>query len=475
VPSADPRLRPLKAFINEHKPRKSSRRTPRTKDTRPKQEFPEESDASVAEFNARPTPHLDTNAQESSSQTSSADNGDPQTPSPMYSEALANHVDVAQVTETNGFDTKAVDPHFARLLNALTSSAKANGGNVGSLASAVPLPPSVPLATGEVLAFRGSPQARAVPVVGDSITAVLSRPSSKPSKQASVAVPSDASDTPQRAHMSSPSLASVSGLSSPQSPKSPHSRGASMVTADLSPYLARPAGIPINGKRLKQLALLEAVADQSSQMTPAPAMRPTQLQMSPGPVPPAPVHAPLTPNTAMPHNVTNLSSMYSNTHGPYLHQTGHLNPPTPDNAFIVRPRTSNSFCPPPSHPSRPFNSRGSLNQAQLLSALSGTSYPSPSGFHLPPIPPMHNFPAPNTYPLHPIPSAVTGVPSRAGPYPPAVGRGAPPQPRVQPSRSASGPVPAPSLPFHPAVPFSRSAVSPQNSQLLNILNRGSGQ
>jgi mRNA-decapping enzyme subunit 2 len=474
-----PFIGPLKAFINEHKPRKSSRRTPRTKDTRPKQEFPDESDASVAEFNARPTPHLDTNAQESSSQTSSADNGDPQTPSPMYTEAVANHVDVAQVTETNGFDTKAVDPHFARLLNALTSSAKANGSDNMPLASAVPLPPSVPLATGEALAFRGSPQARTVPVVGDSITAVLSRPSSKPSKkQASVVIPSDASDTPPRAHMSSPSLASVSGLSSSQSPKSPHSRGASMVTADLSPYLARPAGIPINGKRLKQLALLEAVADQSSRMTPAPAMRPTQLQMSPGAVPPAPVHAPLTPNTAMPHNVTNLSSMYSNTHGPYLHpvpHTGHFNSPTPDNAFIVRPRTSNSFCPPPSHPPRPFNSRGSMNQAQLLGALSGSSYSSPSGFHLPPIPPMHNVPAPNTYPIHPIPSAVTGMPSRTGPYPPAVSRGAPPQSRVQPLRSASGPVPAPSLPFHPAVPFARSTVNPQNSQLLNILNRGSGQ
>ena len=404
----------------------------------------------------------------------------------MYSEAIANHVDVAQVTETNGFDTKAVDPHFARLLNALTSSAKANGSDVGkidnmALASSVALPPSVPLATGEALTFHGSPKARTVPVVGDSIAAVLSRPSSKPSKQqASVAIPSDASDASPRAHMSSPSLASVSGLSSSQSPsaKSPRSRGASMITADLSPYLARPAGIPINGKRLKQLALLEAVADESSRMTPAPAMSPTQLQMSPSQVPPAPIHAPLAPNTTMPHNVTNLSSMYSNTHGPYLHpvpQTGHFNAPTPDNAFIVRPRTSNSLSSPPSHPPRPFNSRGSMNQAQLRGLLSGTSYPSPSGFHPPPIPPMHTVPGPNTYPFHHIPAAVIGMPSRTGPYPPAVSRGAPPQPRVQPSRSASGPVPVPSLPFYPTVPFPRSAVGPQNSQLLNILNRGSGQ
>ena len=230
------------------------------------------------------------------------------------------------MTETNSFDTKAVDPHFARLLSALTSSAKANGGDVGEidnvpLASAVPLPPSVPLATGEVLASHGSPRARMVPasidVAGDSITAVLSHPSSKPSKQqASVTVPSDDSsrrtnDTSPRARMLSPSPASLSiamsGLSTPQSPsaKSAHSRGTSKITADLSPYLARPAGIPINGKRLKQLALLEVVADESSRTTPAPAMRPTHPQMSPGRVPPAPVHAPLTPNTAMPHNFTN--------------------------------------------------------------------------------------------------------------------------------------------------------------------------
>jgi mRNA-decapping enzyme subunit 2 len=478
VPPADPRSSPLKAFINEHKPRKSSRRTPRTKDTRPKQEPPDESDASVAEFNPRPTPHLDTSTQESSSQTSSADNGDPQTPSPLYSEAVANHVDVAQATETNGFDTKAVDPHFARLLNALTSSANANGGDVGKidnvpLASAGPLPPSVPLATGEVLALHGSPQARTVAV------------SPKPSQQ----VPSYDSSrrtngTSPRAHKSSPSLASLtaamSELSTSQSPsaKSPQLRGTSTITADLSPYLARPAGIPINGKRLKQLALLEAVADESSRTTPAPAMRHTQLQMSPGQAS-APVHAPLTPNIAMPHNFTNLSSMYSNTHGPYLHpvpQTGHFNPPTPDNAFIVRPRTSNSFCPPPSHPPRPFNSRGSMNQAQLLGVLSGTSHPSPSGFHRPPIPPMPNVPGLGTYPIPHVPSVVTGMPSRTGTYPPAVSRGPPPQSRVQPSRSASGPAPAQTHPFPPAVSFPHSTVrSPQNSQLLSILNRGSSQ
>ena len=475
----------MKAFINEHKPRKPSRRTARTKDARSKPEFPDESDASVVEFPPRPTPHLDPSAQESSSQTSSADNGDPQTPSPLYSEALASQVDIAQVTESNGFATKAVDPHFARLLSALTSSAKANegdGGKIdnGPLAIAVPVPPQT----------RSAPTS--LNVVGDSTGVVLSHPSSKPSKQqASVAVPSDdasrLSDSSLGAHIPSPSLTSLSTsmseLSASQSPsaKPAHSRGSSMITADLSPYLARPAGIPINGKRLKQLALLEAVADESSRMTPAPPLRPmTQIQSPPPQVPPVPVQASLPPNIAMPHDFTNLWSMYSNTHGPYLHsvpQTGHFNPPSPDNAFIVRPRTSNSFCPPPSHPPRPFNSRGSMNQAQLLNALSGPSHLSSSGFHRPPIPLMPNVPGHSTHPLPPIPlvARARGMPSRTGLYPPVVGRGPPPPLAVQPSRPGSGPAPAQSHPFGPAAPFSHSTVSPRNSQLLSILNRGPNQ
>lgn len=60
--------------------------------------------------------------QEPSSQTSLANNRDPQTPSPLYSKALANHINVAQATETNGFNTKSVNPHFAHpLISMLTS------------------------------------------------------------------------------------------------------------------------------------------------------------------------------------------------------------------------------------------------------------------------------------------------------------------------------------------------------------------
>lgn len=499
VTPVDVRFSPLKAFINEHKPRKPPRRTQRTKDVRPKQEFPDESDASAMEFQSRPTTHLDTTAQESSSQTSSADNGDPQTPSPLYSEPVVTRVDSTQTTESNGLDGSTVDPHFARLLNALTLSAKPNGAGDGKpdyvppAGTALPLSSVLPGAledvpTSENLQPRKVLTANAA-TAGKPATVVYSRPSPKSSKPSSMAVHSN--DLSNLSELSSgpqvsppaPSQSTVSSGVTSQSPstKSPtHSRRSSMITADLSPYLARPAGIPMNGKRLRQLALLEAVADESSRMT-IPASRPTIQPPSPHEA----SHTPLSSNNVMSHNFTNLSAMYPNTHGPYVHpgpQTGPFNPPSPDNAFTVRPRTSNSFRAVPNYPQRPFNARASMNQAQLLSALSGSPYPSAQNLQRPPISPMPNLNShsPSTYPRHSIPTAVPGAPIfRTGPHPPAVGRGPPPPLSVLPLQAVSGPITVQGLPSTPRgssnFGFSRATANSQNSQLLSILNRGSGQ
>jgi mRNA-decapping enzyme subunit 2 len=283
------------------------------------------------------------------------------------------------------------------------------------------------------------------------------------------------------AHISSPpqSRSTVTpGSVTSQSPstKSPtHSRRSSLVTADLSPYLARPAGIPMNGKRLRQLALLEAVADESSRMTPAPSTRFGTQPLLPHQVS-TPIDALHSPNTVTSHNFTNLSPMYSNTHGPYMPvlQTGPFNPPSPDNIFTVRPRTSNAFRPVPNHPTRSFNTRGSMNQAQLLSVLSGTSYPSTPGHHRPPIPPMPNlsFHTPSPYPVPPMSTVATVAPVfRTGPHPPPL--------RVLPSQAISGPTAVQGLPSTPGGPskfgFSHPTANSQNSQLLSILNRGAGQ
>jgi mRNA-decapping enzyme subunit 2 len=414
---------------------------------------------------------------------------------------VVTHVNVAQTTESSGINGTAVDPHFARLLSALTLSATTNGNSDGKPdcvppASAAILPFSVPPASVADATLNGSPQTRGVltssaVVVGDSATIPHSRPPSKPSKPSSMAGPVNDTYRPSNPssvpHVSAslPSSQSTVTPSSPSSKSPTHSRRSSMITADLSPYLARPAGIPMNGKQLRQLALLEAIADESSRMTLAPAVRPPVQSPSPHGASPTPNHAPSPPNTVMSHNFTNLTPMYSNTHGPYvpIPQTGPL-PPSPDNAFTVRPRTSNSLRPVPNHPPRPFNTRGSMNQAQLLSAVSGTSYPysSTASHHRSPIPPMSNlnFHSPSAYPLPPIPTVVAGAPTfRAGPHPSALGRGPPPPFHVLTSQAISGPTAAQGLLPTPGgssnFTFSHSTANTQNSQLLSILNRGLGQ
>jgi mRNA-decapping enzyme subunit 2 len=440
---------------------------------------------------------LDANAQESGSQTSSGDNGDPQTPSPLYTEPVVTHVDVAQATESNALGPTHVDPHFARLLSALTLSAKANRPgdrtfDVLPTAKSAILPPS---AVGDPSTLHGSPQTRTAltssVVAGDRATS----PSKLSKESATVVLSNDASYLRHASpgpYVPAPPPGGLSittsGSSTLQSPtaKSPtHSRRSSMITADLSPYLARPAGIPMNGKRLRQLALLEAVADESSRMISAPSMNPaTKPQPPPREVSPVLHHAPLPPNTVMPHNSTNLSPMYSNTHGSYsspVSQTGHINPPPPDNAFTVRPRTSNSFRSVPNHPPRSFNTRASMNQAQLLGALSGTPYPSPPGDHRLSISPMpnSNLHGPTTHSVPPIRPLASGMPTlRSVPHLHATGRGPPPPLRTPLPRAISGPPSAQGLLPNRTGSSNFGLSHPraaQNSQLLSILNRGPGQ
>ena len=239
---------------------------------------------------------------------------------------MVPHVDVARTTESNGLNGTSVDPHFARLLSALTLSATTNGTGDGKPDSVPPasasIPPSsVPPATVAGATLNGSTQIREVLPSGAALGDSHSRPSSKPS---SMDVPVNdsyrLSNFPSWPDVSSPLPLSQStvtpGSVNSQSPssKSPtHSRQSSMITADVSPYLARPAGIPMNGKRLRQLALLEAVADESSRMTLTSATRPVMQSLSPQ-ASPAPIHAPPPPNAVMSHNFNNLSPMYSNTH-----------------------------------------------------------------------------------------------------------------------------------------------------------------
>ncbi|KAJ3521649.1 hypothetical protein NM688_g8988 [Phlebia brevispora] len=97
-----PFIGPLKAFIRNHKPRDLPKRLHERQ-----QHAPEPDSHMSGEDDAQG--ELDSHdsiamAQESSSQSSSADNGDPQTPSPLYSEPALNHA-------VNG-----VDPDFTLVI-----------------------------------------------------------------------------------------------------------------------------------------------------------------------------------------------------------------------------------------------------------------------------------------------------------------------------------------------------------------------
>lgn len=89
--------------------------------------------AAVVDYKSRAALNLDPGLQqESSSQSSSADNGDPQTPSPLYTEAVVNHTtsDVpAEDVVASALKSELIDPQLARLLSALTTSAKTDMEN----------------------------------------------------------------------------------------------------------------------------------------------------------------------------------------------------------------------------------------------------------------------------------------------------------------------------------------------------------
>jgi len=434
-------------------------------------------------------------AVESSSQSSSADNGDPQTPSPLYSEPTVNNVSTeAHLNDSiDGSleEAQSIDPHFARLLSALSLSAAKPGQTTDIkppsstslppvtesqpvLAPITPIP-SVSSTASHVAEFhdwsmRGPRKGMHQPApVPDTDVQVPPRPLSKISNKSSK---SDLLSNPSGTRAVSPafSLASSASASVAMSTTSgasgqvaPSSRHSSAATADISPYLSRPSVVPVNGKRLKQLALLESLADESARMTPVLGHRaPTAFNAANVPAPSASIEA--NPNTyplpsasvPPPSHSNNLSTVYPNIQGlthmpPSLPQPHFPNPGLPaviDDPFTVRPRTSNTFRPVFSHAPRPFNTRGSMSQAQLLSALG-------SG----PIPPQRSvFPIAQPQPL------ITSV---------APGQGYNPSPLLS---SRFGPLatagPIPSLGALSATNLDAARISSTNSNLLSILNSG---
>ncbi|KAJ7492628.1 DCP2-domain-containing protein [Mycena latifolia] len=473
----------LKAFINERKPRAQPRKGPKLKKAIQNANHTPRKD---------PPPHVPYHdaTQESSSQSSSVDNGDPHTPSPQYSTAAPSHV-VHDGFAQAAIESESLDPHFARLLSSLSLSAAAavNGKDA--------VEPPLSIKTSEPVREPSTP----VPVTASSSgSQSLPMPANSDWSSSAPAPPSDQSEEvvlPVITEIKS-QVQSLQPRTSFQSPSplilSPRANGTSSVaeqrptagsdasaaatspthsvaslralgsrrtssTADISPYLARSSEVPGSAKRLKQLALLESVADESARMmlshrpTPPmanarPAMHSSHYPLPPASVPPPPV---------FPHDP--MQVLYSSGQQqpqPPMHGFHGM----PQDPFQVRPWTSQAFHRGPMHPPGPGPSSMSMTQGQLLALMNNgpRGTPMPGMPHAYGVPPMHG---PPPRPFYGPPTGLAGGPP-SGPYP-GPARAGPPPPLRTGFGLGAGPLSAPAV--SPGFPV-------HNPALLSILNGG---
>lgn len=445
------------------------------------------------------------------SSSSSADNGEPQTPSPQYSEALpvtSRRVATHESDDEQAVDPEHMDPHFARLLSSLTLSAVKHDDINPQLV----LPPvKSPLS---VLAHNATPLAKQnIADWSSRVSAQSETPgviSSPPSKQRLSNVPSSSAHslrvpqslnmqasfvesstlptspshvpgTPSSGVLSTASLSAASAASSTSSltssRKVPLSSRRTSSTADISPYLPRLTEVPASGKMLRQLALLESVADESSRMTPTLPSRelPSMTKIGntsgarhPGPsasVPP-PTHYPQADFRPLFGHIPSIPAGYHLPPTSQHSSTGYSQPPLVDDIFQVRPRSSQFV----THDYSPRNAQ----QNQLLSLLAGPP-PLPVGMphtsHLHPsylqgCPPVHNYQAHLSTHLRPThqaagPQLVTG-------FSPAM---PPVSAQIPPARFSAIPPSAHTLqPTFPPPPITSRTPVTNSAQLLSLLN-----
>ncbi len=359
-------------------------------------------------------------AQESSSQSSSADNGEPQTPSPLYSEPLVNHaIDVVDLSMQQTLNMDSVDPHFARLLSSLSLSASAApptgpGGKVE--ATIQPSTPSPPVPSAPIV------QNKIPPPTSHGYTSTISQTYSSsftmglqvsPTPSSTVVSASASSHAGhlaslRRLHASSGDLARLgtNGLVPSQSVSIPQQSSSVKADIPLSPLQAKGSVVP---KHMKYISILENIAQESERMTPR-LERQAQMMNEASPAVQSQLGLPgASSSSHLTYGVhTESPVIYSSrpgvstTNSAFPTSTLHVGPPI--DAFTVRPQTSNTFHRPPY---RGLSSRPSMNENQLRVMMSGPgirpptsqSYgPYPSPFSAPRQPAVHSFTAPQAYP-----------------------------------------------------------------------------
>ena len=284
---------PLKTFLNDRKFRNSTRKSPKTKK-------PHHAQRKQPAFEvSRDVRH------DSSSQSSSAENGEPQTPCPYYTDAQATSIPRIATTDVplSSQSDIPMDPHFAHLLSALatsaTSAAKPTDHESNPPSTAETNRPSKELTTpvpasASTIASMASPDSvlsakqPISPLVSEvHLTAAgshsmyhsgasthLSVPSSRRavrSQDLHQALNGKGSDylrfpPPSEPHVFKPALSSQGGpvgfatSSRPFTSRLPSNAG-------ISPYLTRPSrpATP-SADRIKHIALLEAASAESARL-----------------------------------------------------------------------------------------------------------------------------------------------------------------------------------------------------------------
>ncbi|KAI0361588.1 DCP2-domain-containing protein [Trametes cingulata] len=388
-----PFIGPLKAFIHDRKPRNLPRKAARPQVSPPSEEAHASSEEDgVGSIEQSPSSLVDPNTQELSSQ-SSADNGEPHTPSPQYSAARVHQPtfdagDDASVENpiAHGSNPGALDPALARLFDRLTLSA-------ASL-------------TSEQTEKATLPSAETMPAL--SAHALLSHPSSQDptvSPDWSVHVPPHKAPTYQREALSharsSPTIAARSPEHTPMqgatsgTPADPtvspslkgpgHGRRSSASKTDLSPYMPRAGGIT---KEMKYISMLESVAQESDRVASRIGHRPPVIHSQ---MPST--FAPQPPSSVPPEMIYSSSAAPPQPPRPFPPPMPYAAPHM--NGFSIRPSTSLALHHPPPHPA--MVPRQSMNEAQLRALLplngpgpvAGSSTAFSPAFPRPPMNPHH--------------------------------------------------------------------------------------
>ena len=398
-------MRPLKAFINDRKHQKPPRKVLKQKKSH---QLPSRSHSTERAHDGHPI-------QEFSSQSSSFDITGPDTPSPV-SESDASVLQVDNRSETSKVE---MDPHFARLLGSLALSAAASESFSNEKSSKPAVDEAKSIVSSYATNLDDSPfvshthgahqykPSSPLPSQDSQRTGISSRShdhdhstldSSRPHKTFSNlnGRPEPSSNgftlVEEDLHpLNNDRTTLTSALTPPSQPRRATS------TADIIPYLTRAADdVPISATRLKQLSLLETVADESARMSSAIAARAATNPIVNGyPHPPQSVP----PQSTMLGNTRDPGLIYSSDHSRVPSQALGSQPiyNALENNFRGQPDVSQFRSSQSIHRNLTHNPTGSINmhQSHLLATLNGSRTPplNPSQYG----PPTHNV---SMYPRH---------------------------------------------------------------------------